>query len=321
VNLSAIKKAIGSVMSSLVAGLIILAVTWYLQQSDRPALQLTYLHRRTAVDESGLPNLADLQTTLAGQPLRRLDVFSFALANTGRRPITTEEFNSDIRIAIPGTLVKAYGTVGNTQRPLLPKLDTSSGWLAEKPILLNPGDEVRFDAQSIDAPPDAIPYPDVARITGVPDIAYVDLVDPARYRLPAHLEPFLWGILTGIAVYLGSRWYRRIHPPKNTNMKSPSNGGAAEPPSQASEEQQEISFPDADMKSGVHHLLRTLIRQSGEEIEASLPGAIGHNPTTTGRYIDFAVRESLVRRDQVKMQHGVKITPYGQRYAESHRLF
>lgn len=97
-----------------------------------------------------------------------------------------------------------------------------------------------------------------------------------------------------------------------TAAVSPAAGGLTQTPT--------ISFPDGETEGGVHQILRTLIRQNGEEIEASLPRAIEHDLTTTNRYIDFAEKESLLRRDQVRMHPGVKLTQFGIHYAESKRI-
>ena len=82
----------------------------------------------------------------------------------------------------------------------------------------------------------------------------------------------------------------------------------------------EVVFPDGETEGGVDQLILTLIRQNGEETERNLPGAIGHNLSTTNRYITFAEKETLVMRNQVRMKDGVKITQFGIRYAESKNL-
>jgi hypothetical protein len=82
----------------------------------------------------------------------------------------------------------------------------------------------------------------------------------------------------------------------------------------------DVVFPDGETQGGVDLLIITLVRQNGEETERNLPGALGHNLSTTNRYITFAERQTLVRRDQVQMQPGVKITPFGIRYADSKNL-
>jgi serine/threonine protein kinase len=81
-----------------------------------------------------------------------------------------------------------------------------------------------------------------------------------------------------------------------------------------------INFPDSHTRAGVHQIVRTLMRQNREETEANLPRVVGHDIPTTNDLVDFGERESLFRRDQVQMQRGVKITPFGEQYARANGL-
>jgi DNA-binding CsgD family transcriptional regulator len=51
----------------------------------------------------------------------------------------------------------------------------------------------------------------------------------------------------------------------------------------------EIEFPDGETQGGVDLLILKIRRKGGEEAEQNLLGAIGHNPSTTNRYITFAI--------------------------------
>ncbi len=81
-----------------------------------------------------------------------------------------------------------------------------------------------------------------------------------------------------------------------------------------------VSFPDGETEGGVDLVIMKLLGRNGEETEDNLTGAIRHNLSTTNRYITCGVKHSLLKREQVKMQDGVKITEFGRRYAEAKKL-
>jgi hypothetical protein len=58
---------------------------------------------------------------------------------------------------------------------------------------------------------------------------------------------------------------------------------------------------------------------SAEHIALSVDSG-KQNPSTTNDLLDFAEGESLVRRDQVQMRPGVKLTDFGGQYARSNNL-
>jgi hypothetical protein len=76
-----------------------------------------------------------------------------------------------------------------------------------------------------------------------------------------------------------------------------------------------IQFDNDHTKAGVEAIVQTLMRKGGEETEKDLTDAIGHDFTTTLRFMNEGVRLALLRRTQVRGLDGVTLTPFGKQYA------
>jgi hypothetical protein len=112
-------------------------------------------------------------------------------------------------------------------------------------------------------------------------------------------------------------WVRApINPKLGISPKAASNGTERiQSPETPKSSGIKVHFPNEEAQSGVAAIIRTLVRGNGEETEMALQQAIQQNYITTHRFIDFAVKESLVRRTEVRNLPGITLTPVGRQFA------
>jgi hypothetical protein len=192
-----------------IVGIISASLVWQFFQKETSVLELTLITRAAVVDSSKTAFLSELKITFDEQPVKRLDLFSFSLVNTGTRPILPEDFREDVIVNLPGKVLTAYG-VYSVPRPLIPKLSFTTRSVSVKPALLNHGDRLLFNVVVADADPNALAYPNVLRVANVPDLVYQDLSREGQVPKAANGLSILSAALVGlVAAFISSIFGRK----------------------------------------------------------------------------------------------------------------
>ena len=134
----------------VLVGIISSATVWWFLQRERSELHLTLLSRSAIVDAERAALPPELKITYKDQPVKKLELLSFALTNSGTRTILPEQFKADISIVIPGRVIAAYSVAG-LPRPLIAPISHTDQTVSVGPMLLNREDRALFNAITVDA--------------------------------------------------------------------------------------------------------------------------------------------------------------------------
>ena len=157
----------------VLVGIISSATVWWFLQRERSELHLTLLSRSAIVDAERAALPPELKITYKDQPVKKLELLSFALTNSGTRTILPEQFKADISIVIPGRVIAAYSVAG-LPRPLIAPISHTDQTVSVGPMLLNREDRALFNAITVDAQANAMVYPEQIRVADVPDLGFDD---------------------------------------------------------------------------------------------------------------------------------------------------
>ena len=149
------------------------AVPIWLWQVDLKSKALSLSVKSTAeMQPQGVDAFDGVQVLVDGRPLGSPYVSVLELTNSGSKPIVASDFEGPIRIstAKPSQVVKAR-TTSSTPSSLEPALSVSEGAVLLQPLLLNPGDVVRFALVTADGRP---AYSARARVAGVQGVLVND---------------------------------------------------------------------------------------------------------------------------------------------------
>ena len=158
---------------TLIIAIASVAVPVWLWQIDLSSKALTLTVKSIAeLQTQGISDLDGVQVLVDGKPLASPFVSVLELSNSGSRPIVASDFEGPVRIsaALPSAIAKARQT-SSTPASLVPALTLYEGAVLVQPLLLNPGDVVRFTLVSANGKPQ---YSARGRIAGVSDVAVSD---------------------------------------------------------------------------------------------------------------------------------------------------
>jgi hypothetical protein len=158
---------------TLLVTLASVAVPIWLWQLDLSSKALTLTVRSTAeLQPQGVSDLDGIQVLVDGKPVTSPFVSVLELSNSGSKPIVASDFEGSLEICVslPSTIAKARQT-SSTPPSLVPALTLSNGAVHLQPLLLNPGDVVRFALITANGKPH---YTAKGRIAGVSDVTVSD---------------------------------------------------------------------------------------------------------------------------------------------------
>ena len=165
-----------------IAGAAVPVLLWQLDLSSK-ALTLT-VKSVAELQPQGIIDLDGIQVLMDGKPLTSPFVSVLELSNSGSKPIVASDFENPIRIsaARPSTIARARQT-SSTPPSLMPTLGLSEGNVFIQPLLLNPGDVIRFAFITANGKPQ---FSVQGRIAGVSEVSVSDATvgrDTRRYWL------------------------------------------------------------------------------------------------------------------------------------------
>lgn len=149
------------------------AVPVWLWQLDISSKALTLTVKSTAdLQPQGIAELDGIQILVDGKPLSTPIVSVLELSNSGSRPVLASDFEGPIQISatLPASIAKAQ-QMPSTPPSLMPALALTEGVVLLQPVLLNPGDVVRFTLVTANGKPH---FSARARIAGVSDVSVSD---------------------------------------------------------------------------------------------------------------------------------------------------
>lgn len=130
--------------------------------------------------------LDGLSVMLAGKPTTEPYVSVLTLTNDGRRPITSDAFESSLVISAGAKVkISRAHVVQRTPASIDPKIAVQNGELVLSPLLLNPGDSIRFAVLTENGTPK---FHVRARIADVSEV-------PVRTERPTASPKVLWTLL------------------------------------------------------------------------------------------------------------------------------
>lgn len=165
-----------------IAGVAVPVWLWQLDQLSK-ALTMT-VNSTVELQPQGVVALDGVQVLLDGKPLNTPFVSTLELSNSGSKPIVASDFEGPVRISstAPSVIVKARQT-SSTSPSLAPELALTDGTVLLQPLLLNPGDAIRFTLVTANRKPE---YSVRGRIAGVTEISISDAtikLETKRYWL------------------------------------------------------------------------------------------------------------------------------------------
>lgn len=158
---------------TLIVTIASVAVPVWLWQLDLSSKALTLIVKSTAeLQPQGVDALEGVQLLVDGKPLNSPYVSVLELSNTGSKPIVTSDFEGPIRISstAPSQVVK-FRPTSSTPPALEPVLSISDSTVLLQPLLLNPGDVIRFITVTANGRP---AYAVRGRVAGVSEVAISD---------------------------------------------------------------------------------------------------------------------------------------------------
>ena len=153
-----------------IAGVAVPVWIWQLDLSSK-ALTLT-VKSFAELQPQGVAELDGVQVVVDGKPLLTPFVSVLEISNSGSKPVVASDFEGPIRVSasVPSLIAKVRQT-SSTPTSLSPTLTLQDGAVMLQPLLLNPGDVVRFTLVTANGKPK---YSARGRIAGVSEISVSD---------------------------------------------------------------------------------------------------------------------------------------------------
>lgn len=160
---------------------------------DSRSLKLRVISQASLV--SGLPESVDgLQISIDGTTLDQPSISVVEVLNDGSKPVPASDYEGPIELTLGSRSKLVRVQVTETLPPdIKPKFTTDESRMLISPMLLNPGDTIRFSILSAQAQPD---FAIRARIAGVNEVNIENKANPSKFSMRTGLS-----IFTAVALF------------------------------------------------------------------------------------------------------------------------